>query len=314
MSTGAFTLADIEQSPKKKGQFSASDIETATTKAEEPLSGPEGMSPSEFITYPKAEAEIEKKVLPPVLAAAATGPLAAPVSAAVGGGLAGAAAGGAVASGAFVPVEKALSGENPVSKESLKQAGEAAIAGGLTAGTVGALAKGASLFPSLTRAGQAFQEVSAVAGRHTVPVTNGLSEALSNYQKLVDAGGSRSLAVSKLLNRLTDPSKPPMTYDEARLFYSNISRLSADESQRLTPVMKRAVGQIAGAFNSSIADTAEAAGQLDKFQGAMSEYRKAMTARDVAQQAKEIATKAAVSGAIGAGGYYGFRKLMEAAQ
>ena len=87
--------------------------------------------------------------------------------------------------------------------------------------------------PNAERAGQAFQEVSKVAGSHTVPVTDGLSNSLMKYQQLVDSGGSRSLAVSKLLNRLTDPEKGPLTYDEARLFQSNISRLSADEFNRL---------------------------------------------------------------------------------
>src|ERR1700689_845837 len=89
---------------------------------------------------------------------------------------------------------------------------------------------GIDALPNAGRAGKAFQDVSAAAGQHTVPMTDDLSGALANYQQLVDAGGSRSLSVQKLINRVTDPAKPPMPYDEARMFYSNISRLSADES------------------------------------------------------------------------------------
>jgi len=177
--------------------------------------------------------------------------------------------------------------------------------GGIKTVGEGAVGLAKAVLPSAERAGQAFKEVSAAAGQHTVPITNSLSDALMNYQKLVDAGGSRSMAVSKLLNRVTNPAAAPLTYDEARLFYSNISRLSADEAQRLTPVMKRAVGQIANEFGGAISDTAEQAGKLDQFHGAMKEYAKAMKYKDIAQGLKDVAKNEVVKGVIkglGAGG------------
>jgi hypothetical protein len=167
------------------------------------------------------------------------------------------------------------------------------------------------------RATEGFQEVSAAVGKHEVPMTDAFSDSMMNYQKLVDAGGSRSLAVSKLLNRITDPTKGPLTYDEARLFQSNISRLSADEAQRLTPVMKRAVGQIASSLNDSVSTTAESGGKLDQFQKAMSDWHKASKVQDVHDAVMDAIKKHGLQGAtygvFGAGAGYAIKKAIESA-
>lgn len=178
----------------------------------------------------------------------------------------------------------------------------AAATEGLARGVpaVAAAAKDALPSARLANAGEAFQAVSKVAGKHTVPVTSGLSDSLLQYQQLVDAGGSRSLAVSKLLNRVTDPTKGPLTYDEARLFQSNISRLSADEAQRLTPVMKRQVGQIASELNGAVENTAASTGQLAKFQSAMKEYSAAKTLEARMEVLKKYGIKAGLA-ALGGG-------------
>lgn len=167
------------------------------------------------------------------------------------------------------------------------------------------------VLPSTERAGAAFQEVSKVAGNHTVAVTPGLSDALMQYQQLVDAGGSRSLAVSKLLNRLTSPTAAPLTYDEARLFQSNISRLSADEAQRLTPVMKRQVGQIAAELSKTVETTAANAGKLEEFQGAMKQYRQAKQIEAVKENVKDVAVSTLKKAVPAAGAYYGVKKLLD---
>lgn len=180
------------------------------------------------------------------------------------------------------------------------------LAGGL-AGGLGAV-KGvpwaAGKIPSFERAGQNFQEVMGAAKTNPVPVSDELSDSLMQYRKLVDAGGSRSLSVEKLLQRVTSPDKGPLTYEEARDFGSNISRLSADESQRLTPVMKRAVGQIAQNLRSVTADTATQAGKGPQFQSAMKEYSQASTLQDLASRAKDVGIDAFLKAiGLGAGGY-----------
>lgn len=158
------------------------------------------------------------------------------------------------------------------------------------------------------RAAQNFQQVASVANKVAVPITNDLSKALGDYQSLVDAGGSRSLSVSKLLGRLTDPDKGPLTYEEARKFYSNISRLSADEMGRLTAVMKRQVGTIRAALGDAVQQAAENAGQGQAYSDAMTEYAKAKNLQDFGSTLKSglvNAVKYGVPSGIGgaAGGY-----------
>jgi polyhydroxyalkanoate synthesis regulator phasin len=131
------------------------------------------------------------------------------------------------------------------------------------------------------------------------------------YRKLVDSGGSRSLSVEKLLNRVTDPSKGPLTYEEARDFGSNLSRLSADESQRLTPVMKRAVGQISQNLRDTTAQTATAAGKGPQFQAAMKEYSKASNLRETVDDIKGEAWNTLKKTVPWAAGAYTAKKIYD---
>lgn len=150
------------------------------------------------------------------------------------------------------------------------------------------------LFASGTRAGENFKQAAAAAKDNPVPITDELSGALSRYQQLVDAGGSRALSVNKLLNRVTSPDKGPLTYGEARDFYSNISRLSADEMQRLTPVMKQQIGAIRAALNNAVQGTANQAGVGPQYSQAMSEFAQAARNKDLATKAAKIGAGAAV--------------------
>jgi hypothetical protein len=218
-----------------------------------------------------------------------------------------------------------LSGPKPEVPKGMEDAAHIAesipaVAGAMSGlpGT-GALYSGVSklidMVPNAERAGQAFNAVKDVVGEHPVAMTDELSESLMRYRQLVDAGGSRSLAVEKLLQRATNPDKGPLTFNEARDFYSNISRLSADEAQRLTPVMRRQVGQIASDFGDAIANTAEQGGKLNQFQNAMKEYSRAMALRDAKSEAARNALKygaGAAASALGGGvAGYGIKKVIE---
>ena len=68
-------------------------------------------------------------------------------------------------------------------------------------------------------------------------------------------------AVRQFLARVTDPDQGQLTFGEARDFASNISRLSANETQRLTPVIAREVANMRVALNQSLAQTAGQAGK-----------------------------------------------------
>jgi hypothetical protein len=215
-----------------------------------------------------------------------------------------------------------LSGPKPDVPQGMEQTAHIAQSSPAVAGALAGEPGGEALVstlmdmvPNAKRAGDAFNAVKNVVGDHPVAVTDDLSNSLMRYRELVDAGGSRSLSVEKLLTRLTNPDKGALTFNEARDFYSNISRLSADEAQRLTPPMRRAVGQIANDFGETIADTALRGGKLQQFQGAMSEYAKAMQLKDLkadmaAHGIKYAATAAGSAIGAGAGGY-AVKKLIE---
>ena len=123
------------------------------------------------------------------------------------------------------------------------------------------------------------------------------------------------LRLSANSSPVTNPGKSPIDYNEARDFYSNVSRLSADEAQKLTPVMKRAIGQFAGDLRDTISATAEGVGKGDQLEGAMQLYGRAKSwqqfGTDLWSGMKRGLPWAIGSGAGAVGGYYAVKKLSD---
>lgn len=164
--------------------------------------------------------------------------------------------------------------------------------------------KAAEAIPSAERAGQTFQAVMGAAKNVPVDI-NGPGQVALRINQLAERGGSMPMAVRKFLARITDPSKGDLTYEEARDFASNISRLSANEFQRLTPVVAKEVGNLRVTLNEAVAQAAQKAGKLDEYRSAMSEYARAMKLRDAIDAAVEGAKKAALPAAgIGGASYW----------
>jgi len=113
------------------------------------------------------------------------------------------------------------------------------------------------------------------AGNTPINVSAPGSNAL-DIQTLAQRGGSMPKVVKDFLTRVTDPNKGPITFAEARDFYFNASRLSADEMGRLTPNMKRMVGQFTADLNQALTDAAGKVGMGKKYEQAMQEYHSAM--------------------------------------
>lgn len=156
--------------------------------------------------------------------------------------------------------------------------------------------------PSTARAGAGFEQVMRHA--HSMPVdVSRAGDVALRIQELADRGGSMPMVVRKFLRRVTDPNMGDLTYREARDFYHNISRLSANEYQRLTPVVQREVGALRVALNDALTKTAEAAGKGNDYRSAMAEYRNAARGREMVETVGSAAKKAAVTGTIGAAGY-----------
>lgn len=146
--------------------------------------------------------------------------------------------------------------------------------------------------PSAARAGGKFREVMSAARQIPIDV-NAPGEVALRISQLAERGGSMPMAVNKFLRRITDPEKAPMVYEEARDFASNISRLSANEFQRLTPVVQREVAGLRVALNKSVADAAVQAGKGKEYAEAMTEYAKSMKLQKVVDSFYEGAKKAA---------------------
>ncbi len=170
------------------------------------------------------------------------------------------------------------------------------------------------VIPSAKRAAGKFSEVMGAA--RSIPIdVSGPGDIALNIQRLSESGASRPKVIGDFLKRVTDPDKGALTYDEARDFYSNATRLSADENMRLTPVMKRQVGQFTAALNEAISGAAAHVGKLDQYAEAMDEYHKAMRLRALGQDVKDLLTSkaAATAAATGAGaaGAYAVKEALK---
>lgn len=153
--------------------------------------------------------------------------------------------------------------------------------------------------PSTERAAQHFRELSNMIGEHTVGMTDALSDATQEVSKLAKSGGQMPKVLSDFTNRIFDTDQGPLTYDEVRRFMTMAGRKMSDlmdiNSQRVRdPEMIRAMGNWYGELRNAVEETADKAGQLAKFQDAMSEFRGAMKARTAIKTATAAAGTAAV--------------------
>lgn len=170
--------------------------------------------------------------------------------------------------------------------------------------TKGAAAVKAAI-PSAARAGAKFAEVAAAANKIPVDLAAPGDVAL-RIADLAQRGGGTNFGpapVRQFLQWVTDPKKAPMTYEVAKDFGSNISRLSANEYAKLPPAIAREVAALRVTLNKSIADAAGKAGKAKEFVEAMTEYRRAKRLEEAVHsawlQAKKAGPWVAGAGALG---------------
>jgi hypothetical protein len=171
-----------------------------------------------------------------------------------------------------------------------------------------------SLTPSAMRdaAGVLFQEVKTKAGNFPVDVEAPGQVALrmkTLYER--GAGYTPPSVITRFLNRVTKPGGAPMTYEEARDFYSNATRLSADEALKLTPKAKMTLTQFTHTLGQSIQSAANNAGVGAEHAQAMQDYASAMRYADRLENLKEVATKIGTKAALGAAGGAGATAVYE---
>ena len=152
--------------------------------------------------------------------------------------------------------------------------------------------------PTRAKAGVKFEEVMRAVGDQPVDVSRAGDVGL-RVMELAERGGTMPKVVRDLLRRATDPAKGEMPYREVRDFYSNVSRLSADEMKRLPPVIKQQIGTLREALNEALAKTAASGGKEGVYRAAMHQYK-------IASRMHELSKKIAkwTAAAVGAGTAY----------
>lgn len=164
--------------------------------------------------------------------------------------------------------------------------------------------------PTKAKAGALFNEAASAANPVPVDVTAPGNTAL-RIQEAAGRGGSMPKVVRDFINRATKPDSKPLTYEEARDFYQNASRLSANETQRLTPNQQRMVGQFARDLGDSISGAADQAGVKPQYQGAMQQYRQASKVQKALDTTKSYATNEIVKKLPWLAAAYGAKKLFD---
>jgi hypothetical protein len=185
------------------------------------------------------------------------------------------------------------------------------VVGEMALGGAPVVRAGLKAIPSAARAGEKFQDVMGAAKNIPIDVKD-VGDVALRISQLAERGGSMPLAVRKILNRMTDPEKAPMAYEEARDFASNISRLSADEFGRLTPAIAREVAALRVALNQANAMAAKQAGKWDEYRSAMTEYARAMKLQKLVDTTIDAAKRGIPLATAGGAAYWMTNRLRSA--
>lgn len=166
--------------------------------------------------------------------------------------------------------------------------------------------------PSALKSGasSAFDAVSNAAGSNAVDVSSAADPALDALE-LKDVGRTMPRVMQRFLQRVSDPNAAPLSYDEARNFYSAAGELSANDQAAITPAMKRLLKSFKSQLGDAISQTAENAGMGGEYAQAMTDYAKAKRLEDSWEFVWDAAKKNLVPGLIkglglGAGGAAGY--------
>ncbi len=187
--------------------------------------------------------------------------------------------------------------EHPISG-ALKTAGGFAEAFTIPAAFMGGPVAGRAIeaIPSAEHAGHLLASVAEDAGHLPVNL-NRSADAILRVRDLSERGGTMPQAIRKLLARATEPGGKPLTFNEMRDFYSNITSLTAKEKMGLNPAMRRQLGITAAALKQDIGAAAAQAGRAADYFKGMQEYAQA---KKLQRSASEIGKWLIRAGGVGA--------------
>jgi hypothetical protein len=177
----------------------------------------------------------------------------------------------------------------------------------------------ASAIPNAARAGRAFNDVAKVANKLPVD-TSAIGNVALRIADFAQHGGGTQWGpapVRQFIQYMADPKKAPLTYEVAREFASNISKLSVNEAMKMSPVIAKEVAELRVVTNRAIADVASKAGKGAEYAKAMNEYAKAKklsglidTAIDSAQKGVPYGIVGGSAAAVGGGAYWLTKQML----
>lgn len=165
-----------------------------------------------------------------------------------------------------------------------------------------ATAIGNKVVPSMMKeqAAGILQSVAHDANKVPVQLNNAGDGALDlmDWQKKTQLGPT----INKFLNRVTNPKLGPLTYEEARDFYQLLGKLSADETMKMAPPVRRSLTQMVVGLKQDIGDAADTVGRAADYYKGMGDYAKAARWGDFLDSAKDFVANKVVPTALGGGG------------
>lgn len=201
-------------------------------------------------------------------------------------------------------------GAGPGTQDALETAGQ--VAGGAAGAKLAPMA--ADAIPSMERAGQNFERVSALAKDVPVDVSKFAQPALRARELNANTGAPVPAVLRKAL-QFSGPTTNPLTYGDARDLASAAGRQSVAEKLATNPQMGAQVKRLAGGLADANQEAADSVGMGDLHKSAMTEYRRAAKLRDFKENAIDAAKSTAGKTALGVlgGGAagYGVSKLLK---
>lgn len=186
-------------------------------------------------------------------------------------------------------------------------------------GARGAASAMASLSPTAAKARAAGVLQSVAHDANQVPVSlDNAGDAAWNLMKWQDKT-QLGPTLNKFLNRVTNPKKGPLTYEEARDYYQLLGKMSVDEALKLAPTVKYQLGNLVNGLKTDIGNAAGVVGRAADYYQGMGDFATAAKHAEWVQNARNWALKTGVpkilegfgTGALGAAGWQLYRHLTD---
>ena len=147
----------------------------------------------------------------------------------------------------------------------------------------------AGAIPSSARAGRKLEDVLGAAKDVPIKAAGPTQEAFRG-KEIASRGGTLPKILRDFTRRTSDPDAEPITYKEARDFYTN-ARLAMTEYLQTKPNMWRQVTIFKNALGEALQQAAAQAGKGAEYKSAMTEYRRAKTLQKLGAAAAGLGIK-----------------------